>query len=97
MTDTGESPNSNNREPLAFDERTRRVMELRKQVREGAYRPAAEAVAIALLREWSALSAVTRELAAAPIDADPDPASFADRFVVAAAAQESSSPAMMTA
>lgn len=97
MADTGESLNSNNREPLAFDERTRRVMELRKQVREGAYRPAAEAVAIALRREWSALATVTREPVPARVDADPDPASFAGRFMVSAAAQESSSPAMMTA
>jgi len=97
MADTGESPNSNNREPLAFDERTRRVMELRQQVRDGAYRPAADDVALALLQEWSALATVTREPVQAPLDADPDTSSFAGRFMVSAAALEAASPAMMTA
>jgi hypothetical protein len=97
MADTDQSPTGNNREPLAFDERTRRLMELRKQVRAGTYRPAPEAVATGLLREWSALSTVSREPVPVPVDANPDTSSFAGRFMVSAPAQEPASPAMMTA
>ena len=55
MTDTARTPESHpTTEPVAFDERTRRVLELRKQVREGTYRPDPEEVAGAMLREWAA-------------------------------------------
>ena len=97
MANTNQSPISNNREPVAFDDRTRRVMELRRQIREGTYRPAAEEVAAALLRDWSALSDVTHEFALPPIDANPDTSSFAGRFVVAGTSADLVSPAVMTA
>lgn len=97
MANTGQSPTGNHREPLAFDERTRRVMELRKQVNEGTYHPADEDIAIAMLRDWSGLAAVTRETAPEPVDTNPDASAFAGRFVVSGAAQEQPSSAMMTA
>ena len=40
------------REPLAFDDRARRVLELRKQIREGTYRPDHREIAHAILDEW---------------------------------------------
>ena len=39
-------------EPVAFDDRIRRVMELKKQIREGTYRIDDEAIAKAILGEW---------------------------------------------
>jgi hypothetical protein len=57
MADTAKTPSSNPEAAVvAFDERTRRVLELRKQVREGTYRPDPSAVAEALLREWELFS-----------------------------------------
>lgn len=97
MSDTGQPLTSNNREPVAFDLRTRRVMELRQQIREGTYRPSAEEVAAALLREWTALAGVTREPAAPANAASADARAFAGRFLVSPAAPEASPEAAMTA
>ncbi len=41
-------------DPIALDDRTRRVLELRRAIIEGAYKIDAEAVATAVLREWAA-------------------------------------------
>lgn len=60
MADTPGSPKRNlSTEPLPFDERTRRVLELRRLVREGLYRPDPHEVAAAMLREWLDTSAST--------------------------------------
>ena len=58
MKVTTRSLESTVREPLAFDDRARRVMELRKQVREGTYRPDPREVAAAILDEWVAVGDV---------------------------------------
>ena len=52
MPDTSRTPASRPTEPIPFDERSRRVLELTRQVREGLYRPDPEEVARAILREW---------------------------------------------
>ncbi len=65
MADTSRTPDSNPEEALvAFDDRTRRVLELQKQVREGTYRPEPQAIAEALMREWDLLGELTEEVAA---------------------------------
>ncbi|MBE0608473.1 MAG: flagellar biosynthesis anti-sigma factor FlgM [Dehalococcoidia bacterium] len=80
-------------EPAPFDDRTRRVMELRRQIREGTYRPDPEAIARALLREW----ALSGDLFAEP--AVPEPAdaargfrAAAERFVVRPCARDGDTP-----
>jgi len=82
VANTSTTLDSNQGEPVAFDDRTRRVMELRRLVRADAYHPSAEEVAQALLREWSALAIATREPAAPRIDANPDPRAFAARAII---------------
>lgn len=81
MANTGQSPESNERQPVTFDPRARKVRELRRLVREGLYRPDPAEVAAAILREWAT-------------DADdqprPDSATFAERFVVTPGAPEPS-------
>lgn len=63
MADTTQTRTSNPDSALvAFDERTRRVMELRKQVREGTYRPGAAAIAAALMREWGLVGELLEEV-----------------------------------
>lgn len=84
MDDTARTPGHNfPAEPIAFDERTRRLMELRKQVREGTYRPDAEQVARAMLREWAQLgdTAGPRETLIA-VETACDRMKAAERFVV---------------
>lgn len=51
---TTKSTPSNANDPVALDPRTRRVLELRRQVAEGTYVLDAEAVAAAMLAEWAA-------------------------------------------
>lgn len=65
-------------EPVPFDDRTRRVMDLRKQIREGTYEPDPGAIARALLREWT----LNGDLLAEP--GVPEPAEAADDFRAAA-------------
>lgn len=68
-------------EPTPFDARTRRVMELRKQIREGTYRPDPEAIARALLREW-AMGDERIDAPEAPPTPGDDFRAAAGRFVV---------------
>lgn len=84
MTDTTRTPdNTPDAEPLAFDERTRRVMELQKQVREGTYRPDPEEVAKALLEHWADAGDVApRETPAPSIDTAAERLQVAARFVI---------------
>lgn len=86
MADTTQTRTSNReRDIVAFDERTRRVMELRKQVREGTYRPEPSEIATAMLREWGFMSDLLEEVAEpmpAVATADERRAAAASRFVV---------------
>ena len=77
MTNTAQSPESNERQPVAFDPRTRKVMELRRLVREGRYKPDPAEVAHAILREWTAAEQSETARRAQ---------TFAGRFIVAPAA-----------
>ena len=52
MSTTNRPLSRNHSEPIALDERTRRVLELKKQIREGTYRPDPREVARAILAEW---------------------------------------------
>ncbi len=88
MADTSCTPDSNPEEALvAFDARTRRVLELRNQVREGTYRPDPQAIAEAMLREWDLVGGLI-EAADAPLPAvetaEARRATANDRFVVEA-------------
>lgn len=85
MSDTARTPkNHETSEPVPFDERTRRVMELRKQVREGTYRPDAGEVARAMLGEWIASGEFTaEEVPHPPVESADDRRLVATRFVVA--------------
>ena len=86
MADTTQTRTSNSERPLvAFDERTRRVMELRRQVREGTYHPDPAAVATALMREWGFMDDLLEEVAEpmpAIETADERRAAAIDRFVI---------------
>ncbi len=97
MADTNQTLNGNDREPVAFDDRTRRVLELRKLVREGAYHPDAGEVARAMLREFAVLAEITREMPPAVVDTNPNTASFAGRFVLAPSAPAQTQSEAMTA
>jgi hypothetical protein len=52
MADTSHTPVSNSKEPIPFDERARRVLELKRQVKAGLYRPDPSEVARAILAQW---------------------------------------------
>jgi hypothetical protein len=52
MADTSRTPVSNSKEPIPFDERARRVLELKRQVKAGLYRPDPGEVARAILAQW---------------------------------------------
>ncbi len=86
MADTAQTLSSNIQEAVvAFDERTRRVVELRKQVREGTYRPDPAVVAAALLREWGIVGELLEEVAEpmpSVSTADERRAAAVSRFVV---------------
>lgn len=86
--------------PTPFDERTRRVMDLRKQVREGTYRPDSQAIARALLREWALNDDLFSEPGVpGPADAAGNFRAAAGRFVVRPCAQDedTAAPAERTA
>ena len=84
MADTDRKPQDHQApEPAPFDERTRRVMELRKQVREGTYQPDARVVAEALMREWGLMDELLEEPSSAP-----DLRAAAARFIVPPATPE---------
>jgi hypothetical protein len=79
MADTTRKPKPDaSNEPMPFDEHTRRVLELRCQIREGSYQPDPRAIAEALLREWSWHDSVSEQ--------DPAPGTdvrrMAGRFIV---------------
>jgi hypothetical protein len=88
--------NSNNtlettdsREPVAFDDRTRRVMELRKQIREGTYRSDPRKIAEAILDEWIAFGDVAvRDEELPTVESSADRKAVGKRFVVAPGAPE---------
>jgi hypothetical protein len=81
MPDTTRTPDSN--EPIAFDERTRRVLELRRRVRAGTYRPDPELVARAILSEWFALGLeLEREAAPPTLETAAKRQNLAGRFLV---------------
>lgn len=84
MADTTRTPDSTpSSEPIAFDKRTRRVMELRKQVQAGTYRPDAHDVARAILDEWAANGDAPRPGPQAPPVATPaERKAAAARFMV---------------
>jgi len=92
MADTTQTRTSNpERAVVAFDERTRRVMELRKQVREGTYRLDPAAVATALMREWGLVGELLEEVPApmpAIGTAEQRRAAATTRFVVGKTAAE---------
>ena len=92
MTDTPQTPDSNPENAIvAFDERTRRVMELRKQVREGTYRPDPDAIAAALLREWGMVGELLEEVGSpmpAVETADDRREAASNRFLVGRSAVE---------
>jgi hypothetical protein len=67
-------------------------MELRRQVREGTYRPDPEAIARALLREW-ALADEGTVSPGAPAPLGGDFRSAAERFVVRPSAPDEDTPA----
>lgn len=84
MADTAQQPQDNQgSEPVPFDERTRRVMELRRQIREGTYRPEPEAIALAIMREWGLSGDLLDEVAPAPAaSTDEGFKAVAARFVI---------------
>lgn len=83
MTVTTYSPEYPTPEPLAFDERSRRVMELRKQVREGTYRPDPGEVALAILAEWIASGEVVLRASGDPsVETSSERRKVARRFLV---------------
>ena len=83
MADTTRTPESTpSNEPIAFDERTRRVMELRKQVQAGTYRPDAHEIARAILEEWAVSDALRPEPPAIPVETPSERQAAAARFVV---------------
>jgi len=70
-------------EPAAFDARTRRVLELRARIREGAYAPNPRDVAGAMLEEWIAVrDAATSAKTAPGIDSEATRRTAIARFVV---------------
>jgi hypothetical protein len=92
MADTRPKPKvTPGAEPLPFDDRTRRVMELRKQIREGTYRPDPEAIARAILRDWALAGGLVDE--PGPETADGDIRASAERFVVRPTLQDEDAPA----
>lgn len=83
MNATPRLRNGNHGEPVAFDERTRRVLELRKQVREGTYRPDAEAIARAIVDHWMAMDSPLEEEAGLPaVETAAERREAAGRFIV---------------
>lgn len=83
MNTTDRPLDSNRGEPIAFDERTRRVLELRKQIREGTYRPAARTIARAILQEWFQLGLeLEREAGRPVVETATERRQAAARFIV---------------
>ena len=84
MNDTARPPVHQPAEPIAFDARTRRVLELRRQIREGTYRPDARAIARAILSHWFAVGLELEEEADRPsVGSSKERREAGARFVVA--------------
>ena len=75
MKDTPRTPKTSNAEPMAINERTQRVLELRRQIRAGTYRTDPQAIAAAMMAHWLVAAD------AVPAAAD-NPLEFAGRFLV---------------
>jgi hypothetical protein len=92
MTDTPHTPNGHSNDPIPFDERARRVLELKRQVKAGLYRPDPRDVTRAILTHWFELGLELERETTASVAAGPtDARDFASHFLVektAAAAQE---------
>jgi|GEM_PF-4733732 len=83
MLDTTRTPASELPEPIPFDQRMRRVLELKRQIREGTYRPDAKEIARAILAHWFALGLeLENETTKAPVDTSVERRAAAARFVV---------------
>ncbi len=82
MADTTQTLESNTNEPVAFNERTRRVMELRRAIQNGSYRRSDVEIAQALVREWSLLSQISRDEPAPSVETSADRKAAAARFLV---------------
>ena len=96
MADTAQTLTRNRvAEPLPFDDRARRVLEFRRLIREGRYRPDPREVAEALAREWGALGG--------QLDTAPGPevgqswCEAASRFVVERSTSSAEGPVSLTA
>jgi hypothetical protein len=84
MTDTARTPASNHAEPIALDARTRRVLELKRQIREGTYRPDSKAIARAILSHWFAVGLELENEQSRPVvDTPQERREAAARFLVA--------------
>ena len=86
------------REPLAFDDRARRIMELRRQVRQGTYRSDDRKIARAILDEWIADgAALAREQGLPPLETAADRREAAERFVVESTNEQAADAATLSA
>ena len=85
MADTTHTPDGNPaNDPVPFDDRTRRVMELRKQIREGTYLLDAGEVARAILNDWVTNGdALGTNVAVPVVETAPQRHAAAGRFLVA--------------
>lgn len=83
MTDTARPPVQHPAEPIAFDARTRHVMELKRQIREGTYRPDARAIARAILSHWFAIGLeIEEEAGRPPVETAQERREAGARFIV---------------
>ncbi|MEO8540555.1 MAG: flagellar biosynthesis anti-sigma factor FlgM [bacterium] len=85
MADTSHTLNSNRvSDPVAFDDRIRRVMELKKQIREGTYRSDPAEIAAAMVDHWMSVSReIEREQPVPSTTTADDRKAVAPRFLVA--------------
>lgn len=84
MADTALSPDRHSEmSVVAFDERTRRVMELRRQIKEGTYQADARSVALAMMQQWERDGDLSEQAAPAVSTPAERRATARDRFVVA--------------
>ncbi len=99
MNDTLRTLESNRTtDPVAFDERMARVLELRRQVLEGSYQLDAAEVAKAILGEWIASGELApREVPLPAIESAEDRRVVAQRFVVAKSERADSATSARTA
>jgi hypothetical protein len=83
MPDTTRTPAFPPAEPIPFDQRARRVLELKRQIREGSYRPDSRSIARAILAHWFAVGLeVEREADQSSLESADERRRAAARFVV---------------